>query len=232
MNEIEAYFRSEKSFEQGVFLMKKYECSALWIGVIEKLGESDYSRGVMLRELKQKQEQLKALKTTEKVLFVPLKQENKPSESETAPKEIKEAMERRKELFKEANRQHFELVLYVESYLNDKPIMQESEAKEKVFELRNTLLQADEFWEITNTYDNTPERIVLKKVEKQKVILKAGESLERKLKTLKTYLTPSYLNRIPNDRKLEHLSKVKAEILQVETALLEQNDTYDYVNLI
>lgn len=229
MNDLILYLKDPQSFEHGLELLRKYNPASSWLNVLTALGESSYTRGTLQKVLKEYLETQKQLKQEEKLLSKLPEATLSNSEAANAPLEIKQIVERRKQLFKEANRKHFELVLFVESYFQGKPTLEPDEAKEAVFELRKTLEESDELWEQTNHFDKYG--VMLPRPENVKLELKAGESLERRLRTIKTYLTPSYLSKIPDDRREQHIANVQAEILKIETHLTEQAEEYQYERL-
>ncbi|NBA74554.1 hypothetical protein GOQ04_03300 [Emticicia sp. ODNR4P] len=228
MRDIQEYLASP-SFEVGLALLKKYKAASSWILVIESLGDSSYTRGTLQKLLREFLQEQKVAIQEGKVLLKLPEAPKSWSEAPNAPADVKAIVERRKELFKQANRQHFELVLHAEKYLSEQPTMSNTEAKNAVFALRKTLLESDQLWEETaycDEHKKLPPKPQLSTIE-----LKAGESIERRLRTLKTYLTPSYLTKIPDERKEQHKANVRAEILRLESLLTEQNDTYHYEQL-
>lgn len=225
MKDLKDYIATDKTFVKGIALLQKYAIATVWLKPLQTMGDSAYSRSIILREIKA----YLASTTQPEIATHKLQRSDVlASEDPTAHPEIKAIVEERKQLFKNANRLHFELVLAAERILqSDSP--QQEDLSDKVFELRKVILETDKRFDITNHYDQTGE--ILKPSPIQQISLKNGEGLERRLRTLKTYLAPSYLKKIPTDRQATFIQNTKAEILLVESALIEQSDTYNYFNV-
>ncbi|GAB3518612.1 hypothetical protein [Emticicia fontis] len=102
--------------------------------------------------------------------------------------------------------------------------MQQEEIKKTAFRIKENWEQIAHLWEITKYYDNTGK--VLEKQQPVKLELKAGESLFKRLQTLRTYLTPSYLNRIPERRRAIFEAEKRAELVHVQKLIDEQEDEF------
>lgn len=98
------------------------------------------------------------------------------------------------------------------------------EIKKTAFSIKENWEEIAQIWEITKYFDTTG--IVLEKQKPVKLQLKSGESLGKRLNTLRTYLTPSYLKRIPESRRNEFEKNTRAEMDRVEKLLDEQEDEF------
>lgn len=224
MKDLKEWIESEHEFSVGVGLMRKYNASATWLNVVEKVGETSYTRGIVLRELstvmKTFDEKVKGGKLNEmKVKPLELR-----SEKKDAPEVIKEKRQRRIRCYSEMNRSHFQLVLQAESFFNDKPIMTEDETKEVGFKLRNLLIEHDALWNIENQYNR--DGTILKEPEKAVIKAQSKESLVARRFTLRTYITPKRMAKKPENERDAYVQSIKAQIAEIDNQLSEMDDEY------
>lgn len=102
--------------------------------------------------------------------------------------------------------------------------MNQEEVKSTAYTIKTNWEEIAQLWEITKHYDETGE--VAKKQQPVKLQLKAGESLMKRLHTLRTYLSPSYLKRIPESRRTKFEDDTRAELATVQKLIDEQEDEF------
>lgn len=220
MHLLQRWLQSSQEFDEGITYLKTFGGSETWIKLFERLGETTYTRielyrqiNTLLIEIESKYiPQAKEPEEPEKTLV-------RPHEQEDAPAIIKDVREQRKQKFKYANQLHYSMVLHAESMLtSNKSILEDP--KKTVFELRNLLSEIDQFWDITDKYDATRE--LPRQIEKVTVsrITDLNRAADRR-RTLKVYLMPSYLKRIPEDRRIKFEAETKAELEELELLLSE-----------
>lgn len=231
MHLIEKWFNTQKDFATGMALFETFLGSDTFLQIFKKLGETPYTRGLLekkLQELFSDINKSKKLFPEEKVINQK-RESGLPSESTDAPEEIKEIIHARKKLYKKANILHSTLVLRVEDHFNKIKAWDSNEAKRQVFELRESWMKIDDYWNQTQHYDST---LSLKEPIKTIVVESNDQaSLVIRRQTLKTYLTPSYLKRIPQARREIFANQTKSEIDQINRQLLELHEnTYEKTN--
>lgn len=101
--------------------------------------------------------------------------------------------------------------------------MTTEEAKNTAIALKEAWEEISECWDITKHYDNPPHLIMIKS-KPVKIEIKSGENLMKKMQNLRTYVTPSYLKRIPLSRRDEFEANTRAEIKHLENLINEQNE--------
>ncbi|MEA5459117.1 hypothetical protein VB796_08720 [Arcicella sp. LKC2W] len=224
MKDLKAWLSSERSFNEGIDLMRKYCQSSIWINIIFQIGETDYSRGVLIRELQtvsdELSEKVKKGKHSELKVAKPLR----ASEQSNAPDIIKEKRQRRVRCYSEMNRLHFQLVLHAESIMNNKPSMSDDEAKETALELQRRLLEHDKLWDVINQYD--ADRTIIEEPETIAIQAKSRESLVALKYNLRTYIAPSKLKDKPEPDRTNYVAKIKAQIRDIDNQLSEIEDEF------
>ena len=102
--------------------------------------------------------------------------------------------------------------------------MEQLEAKKLALNLKDNWYEIAKLWEITKHYDNTGQ--VLEKQKAVKIELKAGESLTKRLYTLRTYISPTYLKRKPETKREAYKANILAEITKIEQLIEDQEDEF------
>ena len=102
--------------------------------------------------------------------------------------------------------------------------MEQTEAKKLAFSIKDNWHEIAELWEITKHFDNTGQ--VLEKQKAVKIELKAGESLTKRLYTLRTYISPTYLKRKPEAKREVYKNDILAQIKKIEQLIEDQEDEF------
>ena len=221
MHILQKWLISEQDFKHGLALFKASGGSSTWLNLFEKLGESTYTRVELYKQidalLKSIEVKVMPPAPTEKIPSV------RPSEKDDVPDIIKKVREERKMNHKFATQLHNSLVLHVEHMITRQtPIV---DAKATVFELRNYLSKMDEAWSITDAYDEDQTKLpVEKKGVKNKKIFDINHAADRR-RTLKVYLSPSYLKRKPESDREKFIQEVKEELAELELLIAENEST-------
>ena len=116
MKSIQIWLENNGSFEDGLRLFELFGNNQTWLSTFQNIGESDFTTEELHK-------QLNNLLVATEAQSEPIKQEVSkqstntiaPSDLPDAPDSIKEAVNRRKQLYASVNREHERLVAYVES---------------------------------------------------------------------------------------------------------------------
>jgi hypothetical protein len=99
--------------------------------------------------------------------------------------------------------------------------MKSEEIKNIALSIKTSWEEIAECWDITKHFDNTG--LIVQKSKPVKLEIKSGENLTKKMLNLRTYVTPSYLKRIPEARRAEFETNTRAEIKYLEN-LIDEHD--------
>lgn len=102
--------------------------------------------------------------------------------------------------------------------------MTQDEAKNIALSLKDNWHEIAQLWEITKHYDTTGQ--VLEKQKAIKIELKAGEGLTKRLNSLRTYISPSYLLRKPEAKRELYKAGIIEQIKRIEQLLQDQEDEF------
>ena len=102
--------------------------------------------------------------------------------------------------------------------------MNQEEARLTAYRIKEHWEEIAGLWEITKHFDNTGQE--LKKQQTVKLQLKAGESLTKRLHTLRTYLSPSCLKRVSERRRTQFEADSRAELAIILKYIDEQEDQF------
>ena len=215
MHILRKWLSSGQDFDEGVKLLESFNGSDTWLNIFKKLGESTYTRVELFKQIEEVMDSIDAIHIPAKNLEYKPEQVTKAKE---LPLVIKQIEEERKTNFKEANRLHFSLVLHVESVLIKN--IEIVDAKTEVYKLRDVWEDIDEAWRITDHHSSTGE------IPKQKEIVRANFQIDinhaaDRRRTLKSYLSPSYMKRIPEKRRKEFEEITKREIEEIDQLIIE-----------
>ena len=100
--------------------------------------------------------------------------------------------------------------------------MNTEEAKTIAIGLKESWEEISECWDITKHFDLTG--LITQKSKPMKIEIKSSENLMKKMQNLRTYVTPSYLKRIPLSRREEFETNTRAEIKHLENLINEQDE--------
>lgn len=96
------------------------------------------------------------------------------------------------------------------------------DAKNTAIGLKEAWEEISECWDITKHFDTTG--LVAQKTKPIKLEIKSSENLMKKLQNLRTYVTPSYLKRIPEFRRTDFEANTRAEIKKLEYIIDEHDE--------
>lgn len=116
MNPIKFWLEQNGDYKQGIELYERYGNNKTWLSTFINLGETEFTYEQLSKQLTACIEATQA--TTQQLAeltYKQLKSSSPPSDLQTAPQSIKDAVERRKHLYAVVNREHERLVAYVES---------------------------------------------------------------------------------------------------------------------
>lgn len=100
--------------------------------------------------------------------------------------------------------------------------MNTEEAKTIAIGLKESWEEISECWDITKHFDSTG--LITQKSKPIKIEIKSSENLMKKMQNLRTYVTPSYLKRIPISRRAEFEANTRTEIKHLENLINEQDE--------
>jgi hypothetical protein len=219
MHPLRIWLNSEHDFDNGFELYKNFGGSKTWINMFGSLGSTTYTRIELHKQITKLLEEIDS-----RHIPIPKAQViiNSPKKK---PLIIQQIEDERKANHKDAIRLHHTLVLFVEETLSG--VQSTIDAKQTVFSLRSTWNKIDEAWKVHDDFEGegkVPEQNVIKeKVETEyKIDLLTAADRRR---TLKTYLSPSYLKRIPEVRRALFVEETKKEIEKINEILAENEST-------
>lgn len=220
MHPLQKWLESEQNFEEGNQLYSNHGGLDTWSTLFESLGESTFTRVKLFEVVNE------LLKAIEAKYAAPIP-ENEPkppptprrlADAEDAPIIIKKTIESRKDNYKRANQLHHLMVVEVENRLMGKPAM--VDLKETVYELRDRFEVIENAWEVENHYNATKEVPIEREIKPIPMSTDYNHLSDRR-RSLITYLSPSYLKRIPEKRREEFKANTQREIDDINNLLTE-----------
>ncbi|PWK27185.1 hypothetical protein LV89_02000 [Arcicella aurantiaca] len=219
MHPLRIWLNGEQDFDNGFELFRNFGGSQTWLKLFEKLGSTTYTRIELHKQIGKLLDEIDAN-------HIPKPQVQQIINSpQKKPLIIQQIEDERKANHKEAIRLHHTLVLFVEESLSG--VQSTIDAKKTVFSLRSTWNKIDEAWKVHDDFEaegKVPEvKVIKEKVEAEyKIDLLTAADRRR---TLKTYLSPSYLKRIPEVRRALFVEETKKEIEKINEILAENEST-------
>lgn len=218
MHPLRIWLNGEQDFEKGFEFYKSFGGSSTWLKLFEKLGSTTYTRIELHKQIVKLLDEIDAIRIPKPHVQSIISHKKKPLI-------IQQIEDRRKANHKEAIRLHHTLVLFVEETLSG--VQSTIDAKQTVFSLRSTWNEIDADWLIHDEFEASGKvpvpQVVKEKVETEYKIdlLQAAD----RRRTLKTYLSPSYLKRIPDVRKEQFINETQKEIEKINEILAENEST-------